>query len=120
MTPISVSLWDAVKIAPLVFILAIFQLSTAPGLVPFDTGPDLVLVVVVALALWRGMVTAAVTGFFGGMLLNAMVFAPLGTASLLYVLAAALVARGASPDDSMSGPAPMPARRPARCGWFRG
>ena len=105
MTAFPSALWDTVKIVPLVFVLALFQLSTAPGLVPFGSGPDLVLVLVVALALWRGPVTAAVTGFFGGLLLNAMVFVPLGTASLVYVLAAALVARAATSEDPMGGPA---------------
>ena len=78
MTPVSATLWDTLKIVPLVFVLALFQLSTAPGLMPYGSGPDLVLVVVVALALWRGSVMAAVTGFCGGLLLNAMVFVPAG------------------------------------------
>jgi rod shape-determining protein MreD len=110
-TSVSSTLWDTLKIAPLVFVLALFQLSTAPGLMPYGSGPDLVLVVVVALALWRGSVTAAVTGFFGGLLLNAMVFVPLGTASLLYVLTAALVARASHPDDQ-GAPLGVPPHRP--------
>ena len=111
MTPVSATLWDTLKIVPLVFVLALFQLSTAPGLMPYGSGPDLVLVVVVALALWRGSVMAAVTGFFGGLLLNAMVFVPLGTASLLYVLTAALVARASHPDETTSSMV-VPPHRP--------
>ncbi len=112
MTPQSIALWDTVKLVPLVFVLAVFQISSTPGLLPFGAGPDLVLVVVVALALWRGTVTAAVTGFFGGLLINSMVFDTLGTSSLLYVLAAFGVARGAGVDERMDAPpVPGPVRR---------
>jgi cell shape-determining protein MreD len=96
--------WDTIKLVPLVFVLAVFQVTSTPMLGSFASGPDLVLVVVVALTLWRGTVTGAVTGFFGGLLLDAMVFTPLGIASLLYVLAAALVGRGIRHDDSVPGP----------------
>jgi rod shape-determining protein MreD len=85
-------LLDLVKIGTLVFLLAVLQVSAATQLSPNGGAPDLVLVAVVALALWRGLETAALAGFFGGLLIDGVTFAPLGVTSLLYLGAALLVA----------------------------
>ncbi len=111
MSPISVTMWDTLKLIPLVFVLAVLQTTSTPGLRPYGAGPDLLLVLVVALALWRSPVEAAVTGFLAGILVNAMVFTTLGVASLLYVATAALVARGAHIDDDGIGGPPVPGRQ---------
>jgi rod shape-determining protein MreD len=107
---------DAVKIVPLVFFLIVLQVAVTPLFTPYPGGPDLVLVVVVALALWRGMETAAVAGFFGGLLLDAMTFAPLGLSSILYVAAAVGIASRVEPDPDAI--AITPRRRPGSLvGW---
>jgi len=92
---------DAAKIVPLVYVLAVLQVAVAPMFSPYPGTPDLLLVVVVALALWRGMETAAVAGFFAGLLLDAVTYAPLGLTSLLYVAAAVAVSRRVEPDPDL-------------------
>lgn len=109
-------LMDAIKLVPLVFFLIVLQVAVAPLFTPYPGGPDFVLVVVVALALWRGMETAAVTGFFAGLLLDAMTFAPLGLSSILYVAAAVVIASRVEPDAEAITIAPR--RRPGSLvGW---
>ncbi len=76
---------DAVKIALCVFVLAILEVAATPQLTPFGGGPDLIVILVVALALWRGVEAAAVAGFAGGLLLDAITYEHLGMASLVYV-----------------------------------
>jgi rod shape-determining protein MreD len=76
---------DGVKIALCVFVLAILEVAATPQLTPFGGGPDLIIILVVALALWRGMEAAAIAGFAGGLLLDAMTFEHLGLESLVYV-----------------------------------
>lgn len=83
--------------------LAVLQTSSTPQLSPFGSGPDLVLVLVVVLAARRGAEAGAIAGFCGGLLLDAMLYSPLGVSSLLYVL----VALGA---DRCAGEHPGPAR----------
>ena len=76
---------DAVKIALCVFVLAILEVAATPQLTPFGGGPDLIIILVVALALWRGLEAAAIAGFAGGLLLDAITFEHLGMQSLVYV-----------------------------------
>lgn len=76
---------DGVKIGLCVFVLAILEVAATPQLTPFGGGPDLIIILVVALALWRGMEAAAIAGFAGGLLLDAMTFEHLGMQSLVYV-----------------------------------
>lgn len=97
---------DLVKIVPLVLVLAVLQVSAAPQFTSEPGAPDLLLVLVVALAMWRSLELAAVTGFFAGLLLDAMSFSPLGTLSLLYVLAAVGVAWRTAPEPSRVVPGP--------------
>jgi rod shape-determining protein MreD len=76
---------DAVKIALCVFVLAVLEVAATPQITPFGGGPDLIVILVVALALWRGIEAAAIAGFAGGLLLDAVTFEHLGMASLVYV-----------------------------------
>jgi rod shape-determining protein MreD len=83
---------DGVKIALCVFVLAILEVAATPQLTPFGGGPDLIIILVVALALWRGMEAAAIAGFAGGLLLDAITFEHLGMQSLVYVGCAWVIA----------------------------
>lgn len=101
---------DTVKAGILVFVLAVLQVSATPQLTPSGGGPDLVVILVVALALWRGVEAAALAGFAGGLLLDAVLFQHLGTQSLVYVGCAWAVAtyahRGEAGPGMIAPPAP--------------
>lgn len=104
-------LMDVVKIVPLVIVLAVVQVAVLPQLSPYAGTADVMLVLVVALSLWRSMEVAAATGFAGGLLLDSMTYARLGTLSLLYVAAAVLISRRARPDPDAAAPQPAPPSR---------
>jgi rod shape-determining protein MreD len=102
---------DTVKAGVLVFLLAVLQVAAAPQLTPTGGGPDFVVILVVALALWRGMEAAALAGFAGGMLLDAVLFQHLGTQSLVYVGCAWVVATYSHRGEAGAGMvAPAPPR----------
>ena len=69
---------DYPKALVCVFVLMVLQVSVTPQLYPFGGGPDLIAILVVALALWRGIELAAVAGFVGGLLLDAVLYRHLG------------------------------------------
>ncbi len=71
-----------------VFVLVVVQVSVTPQFYPLGGGPDLVAILVVALALWRGLELAAVAGFAGGFLLDALLYQHLGMTSLAYLACA--------------------------------
>jgi len=110
-------MFDAIKIAVLVFVLAVLQVSFFPTFLTSGGGTDVLCVLVVFLAMQRGLQTAIVTGFFAGLLIDAMQFDNLGVSSLLYMIAAAWVASRLAADDSAppvpvrSGPPPVAAWR---------
>ncbi len=108
-------LLDALKIAVVVFVVAILQVSAAPELTPFHAAPDLIVIVVAALALWRGLEVAAAAGFVSGLLIDGMLFDPLGEYSLVYVAAAVAVSRFARPGEL--GPGMVIPRRPRFLPW---
>jgi rod shape-determining protein MreD len=103
---------DAVKIAVCVFVLAVLQVAATPQFTPFGGGPDLVVILVVALALWRGVEAAALAGFAGGLLLDAVLFEHLGMQSLVYVGCAWTVATYAHRRDAGPGMLDPPPPRP--------
>jgi cell shape-determining protein MreD len=90
---------DAVKAAVAVFLLAILQLSAMPQLVPGSVTPDLLLILVVAVALTRGAEAAALTGFAAGVLIDAMLVGRMGLTSLLYMAAGLWVAYRVDPSE---------------------
>lgn len=94
---------DGLKIALCVFVLAILEVAATPQLAPFGGGPDLIIILVVALALWRGMEAAAIAGFAGGLLLDAMTFEHLGLESLVYVGCAWAIATYAGRGEAGAG-----------------
>ena len=79
---------DTIKVAVCVFLLAVFQVAATPQITPSTTGPDLVVILVISLALLRGPVWAASAGFAGGVMLDSLDAQSLGLTSLLYVLVA--------------------------------
>jgi rod shape-determining protein MreD len=103
---------DGVKIGLCVFVLAILEVAATPQLTPFGGGPDLIIILVVALALWRGMEAAAIAGFAGGLLLDAMTFEHLGMQSLVYVGCAWAIATYANRREAGPGMLEPPAPRP--------
>jgi rod shape-determining protein MreD len=103
---------DGVKAAVLVFVLAVLQVAAAPQLSPTGGGPDLVVILVVALALWRGVEAAALAGFAGGMLLDAMLFQHLGMQALVYIGCAWAVATYAHRGEAGAGMIAPPPPRP--------
>jgi rod shape-determining protein MreD len=96
------------------FLLMVLQISVTPQLYPFGGGPDLLAVLVAALALWRGIELAAVAGFVGGFLLDAVLYRHLGTTSLVYLACAWMVATFSGRGEAGAGmlepapPRPLP------------
>jgi rod shape-determining protein MreD len=102
---------DYAKALVVAFVLVIIQISVTPQLYPFGGGADLVAILVVALALWRGIELAAIVGFAGGLLLDAALFRQLGTTSLAYLACAWAVATFSSRGEAGAGMLePMPPR----------
>lgn len=105
---------DYAKALVLVFVLMVVQVSVTPQFSPFVGGADAIAVLVVALALFRGLELAAVTGFAGGFLLDAVLFRHLGLTSLAYLACAWVVATFARRGEAGAGmlepapPRPLP------------
>jgi rod shape-determining protein MreD len=74
---------DAVKAAVALFVCAIVQSSILALVVVLGGTPDLVLVVLVAIALLRGSVFGAAAGFWPGILLDTATLGTLGVTALL-------------------------------------
>jgi rod shape-determining protein MreD len=82
-----------VKLGALVFAAAVLQ-ATILGAVDLGGGrPDLLLVVVVAIALARGTTVGALAGFAAGLLFDLATFGTLGVTSLLLTLAGYWIGR---------------------------
>jgi rod shape-determining protein MreD len=75
------------RIAVLVFVVAIMQVSAFSSVSIAGAGPDVLLVVIVAVALLRGAVTGAVAGFAAGLIVDVTTLGTLGATSLLLTLA---------------------------------
>ena len=83
--------FDYVKALVLVFVLMVVQVSVTPQFSPFVGGADVIVILVVSLALWRGLELASVAGFVGGFLLDAVLYRHLGLTSLAYLACAWVV-----------------------------
>lgn len=77
---------DALKAAAVVFVAAILEVSVFSNVKILGGIPDLLLVTVVAVALLRGSVVGACTGFFAGLVLDTATLETLGLSSLLLTL----------------------------------
>jgi cell shape-determining protein MreD len=98
-------LLDAVKVVVAVFLLVVLQVSAMPQLMPTEASPDLVAVLVVMLAIRRGAEAAALAGFLGGILLDALSYQHLGLTSLMYVVVGVIIAARVQPAEAI-GPLP--------------
>jgi len=75
------------RVAPLIFVAAVFQVGAVAGARVLGAEPDLLLVVVVVVALVAGSITGAVSGFAGGLLVDVMTLDTLGTTSIVLTVA---------------------------------
>jgi rod shape-determining protein MreD len=82
-----VSAAQGARLALLVFVVAILQVSAFSSIAIAGAGPDVLLVTLVAVALLRGSVAGAVTGFAAGLIVDVTTLGTLGTTSLLLTLA---------------------------------
>ena len=77
----------ALRVAPLIFVAAVFQVGAVAGARVLGAEPDLLLVVVVVVALVAGSITGAVSGFAAGLLVDVMTLDTLGTTSIVLTVA---------------------------------
>jgi rod shape-determining protein MreD len=77
---------DGVKVAVLLFVAAVAQVSIFSQVHVFGAVPDLLLVSLVAVALLRGSVVGAVGGFFAGLVVDTATLGTLGLTSLVLTL----------------------------------
>jgi rod shape-determining protein MreD len=85
--------FDGVKIAVLLFVAAIVQVSIFSQVNVFGAVPDLLLVTLVGVALLRGSVAGAVGGFFAGLIIDTATLGALGLTSLVLTLAGFWIGR---------------------------
>jgi rod shape-determining protein MreD len=78
---------EALKAAMLLLLAALLQVSIVTPLEVASGHPDLVLVLVIAIALVRGPLFGSVAGFWAGLALDVASLATLGLSSLLLTLA---------------------------------
>jgi rod shape-determining protein MreD len=88
-----VSSWDGAKIAVLLFLAAVAQVSIFSQIDVFGAAPDLLLVTLVAVSLLRGSVAGAVGGFFAGLIVDTATLGTLGLTSLVLTLAGFWIGR---------------------------
>jgi rod shape-determining protein MreD len=77
---------DGVKVAVLVFLAAILEVSVFSDVRILGGEPDVLLVTIVAVALLRGSVVGACAGFFAGLVVDTATLETLGVTSLLLTL----------------------------------
>ncbi len=77
---------DAFKAAVLLFLVVVVQVTIMGSIQILGGAPDLVLVVLIAIALLRGSIFGAVGGFWAGFLLDTAYLGTLGVTSLLLTL----------------------------------
>ncbi|HSK14686.1 MAG TPA: rod shape-determining protein MreD [Gaiellaceae bacterium] len=78
---------EAAKAAALTLVAALVQVSIVQWIEVAEGRPDLVLVFVVALALLRGPVYGAASGFWAGLIVDTATFGMFGLTSLLLTIA---------------------------------
>lgn len=84
---------DSVKAALLLFVAVLIQDSLISAYAPLGGSADLVLVVLLSIALFRGSIFGAAAGFGAGLLLDMANLSTLGFTSLLLTLAGFWIGR---------------------------
>ena len=84
---------EAPKVATLLFLAAIVQVTIFSTIHALGGRPDLLLVTLVAIALLRGAVVGAVGGFFAGLVVDTATLETLGLTSLLLTIAGYWIGR---------------------------
>jgi rod shape-determining protein MreD len=84
---------DSLKAFLILFGAVLVQVSVLSAYTPFGGSADLVLVTLVSIALLRGSVFGATTGFFAGLLIDTANLGTLGFTSLLLTLAGFWIGR---------------------------
>jgi rod shape-determining protein MreD len=82
-----VSTAAGIRIALIVFVVTILQVSAFSAVSIGGGGPDVLLVTLVSIALLRGAVTGAITGFAAGLIVDVTTLETLGLTSLVLTLA---------------------------------
>jgi rod shape-determining protein MreD len=88
-----VNVVDGVKAAVLLFLAAIMQVSIFAQVHIFGGVPDVLLVLLVAVALLRGAIVGACGGFFAGLLVDTASLGQLGLTSLVLTIAGYWIGR---------------------------
>ena len=89
----SLNLLEPVKVALLVFVAAILQVTIFGRIDILGGNPDVVLLTLVAVALLRGSIYGAAAGFFAGLIVDTANLATLGVTSLLLTIAGYWIGR---------------------------
>jgi rod shape-determining protein MreD len=76
-----------IRIALIVFIVTILQVSAFSAVMVGGGGPDVLLVTLVSIALLRGAVTGAIAGFAAGLIVDLTTLETVGLTSLVLTLA---------------------------------
>ena len=87
------SAWDGAKIAVLLFVAAVAQVSIFSQIDVYGAAPDLLLVTLVGISLLRGSVAGAAGGFFAGLIVDTATLGALGLTSLVLTLAGFWIGR---------------------------
>ena len=98
---------DGVKAAVLLFVAAILQISIFSQIRVLGGEPDVLLVVLVAVALLRGALLGALGGFFAGLLVDTAALGNLGLTSLVLTLAGYWIGRYGETTGRDRGHAPF-------------
>lgn len=83
----------ALRVAPLVLVVAVIQVSIVSGVRVLGAEPDLLLLAVISIGLLRGSVVGSSAGFVAGLLVDVMTLGTLGVTSILLTVAGYLAGR---------------------------
>lgn len=83
----------ALRVAPLVLVAAVIQVSIVSGVRAVGAEPDLLLLTVIAVGLLRGSIVGSSAGFAAGLLVDVMTLGTLGVTSILLTVAGYLAGR---------------------------
>ncbi|MGI8478824.1 MAG: rod shape-determining protein MreD [Gaiellaceae bacterium] len=77
----------SIRVSAVVFVTAMLQAVIVSSLVIGGGAPDVLLVVAISVGLLRGSIAGAVSGFFGGVIVDLLTLDTLGITSLVLTLA---------------------------------